>query len=288
MFSVLALSSLTLLARDARADVDIPTECGTRAAFDAELRKRLGRDAPVESVHVSIDPGPERYHLRVEIGAELRELDDASCPELFRAAIVVAVAMLMRDRTLPPSEPTAAPAPARRATPGLRPRITLSAGIGATVGTLPGPTATLELESQALWRHWGAALGARYVLPSEKLDDQQRGATLQALGAHAAAIFRPARAWQARLGFAAQRLSGHGRGSLKTQSASIWTAGPTLGLGYVPYEQGAFWLGLGAEGQLNAVRGSFQILNYNQEDDRDVHRVPWLSGAAFVRLGLVW
>jgi hypothetical protein len=227
--------------------------------------------------------------LRVEIGAELRELDDESCSELFRAAVVVAVAMLLHDRTPPEAAPAPAPAETTTSTtPGSRPRFTLSAGGGVNVGTLPHPTPTFELESQALWRSWGAALGVRYLLPSDKLDQAQRGATLQAFGAHAAGIFRPSRSWQARLGVAAQRLSGDGRGSLKTQSASVWAAGPTLGLGFVPYERGALWLGLGAEGQLNALRGDFQILNYNQQDDRVVHEVSWLSGSAFVRLGFIW
>jgi hypothetical protein len=289
-FSALALSWLSLLATPARAGHgDIPPECGSRESFDVELRKRLGESAPVESVHVSINRGPSRFHLRVEIGAELRELDDESCSELFRAAVVVAVAMLLHDRTSPSAPPAPAPPePFTAAPPHPRPRWSLSAGGGVNVGTLPHPTPTLELESQASWRSWGVALGVRYLMPSEKLDAEQRGAKLQAFGAHAAGIFRPSPAWQARLGFALQRVTGEGKGSLKTQTATIWTAGPTLGLGFVPYEQGALWLGLGAEGQLNALRGDFQILNYNQLDDRVVHDVPWLSASAFVRLGLVW
>lgn len=289
--SALALSCLSLVAPDARAadNDDIPTECGSRKRFDDELRQRLGEAAPVESVHVSIRRGPSRFHLRVEIGAETRELDDESCSELFRAAIVVAVAMLLHDRTPPEAAPAPAAAEPPPTTPRSRPRFTLSAGGGVNVGTLPHPTPTFELESQALWRDWGAALGLRYLLPSDELDAEQRGATLQAFGAHAAGIFRPSRGWQARVGFAIQRLIGDGQGSLKkTQSASVWAAGPSLGLGFVPYEQGALWLGLGAEGQLNALRGDFQILNYNQQDDHVVHEVPWLSGSAFVRLGLGW
>jgi hypothetical protein len=241
-------------------------------------------------VHVSIAPRASGHHLRVQIGAELRELNDESCSELFRAAVVVAVAMLMRDRTPPAAvpEPEKTAPPAAAATPSARPRFTLGAGAGANIGTLPKPTPVLELEGQALWRQWGLALGGRYLLPSEELVDDARGATLQAFGGHAAVIFRPARAWQARLGFAAQRLLGKGQGGQRPQSDEIWVAGPTLGLGFVPYESGPLWLGLGAEGQLNALRGEFKILNYNRVDDLSVHSVPWLSGAAFVRLGLVW
>lgn len=289
--SVLALTWLMLIAPDVRAltENDIPPECGTRAAFDAELRERLGTDAPVDSVHVSIAPRAHGHHLRVEIGAELRELDDDSCSELFRAAVVVAVAMLMRDRTpLPPApEPQAAqPPPATRS--GARPRFTLGAGAGVNLGTLTKTTPAFELEAQALWREWGAALGARYLMRTKDFVDDVRGATLQAVGGHGALIFRPSPAWQARLGFAAQLLLGDGQGSAKPQSAKVWAAGPTLGLGFVPYESGSFWLGLGGEGQLNAVRGEFKILNYNRVFDRPVHSVPWLAGSAFVRLGLLW
>lgn len=289
--SALALTWLTLLAPEARAQDAgrIPPECGTRAAFDTELRERLGADAPVGSVRVSITPRAQGHHLRVEVGAELRELDDDSCSELFRAAVVVAIAMLMHDR----APPTAAAEPAKVEPPPAapsraRPRFTLSVGAGINVGTLPTVTPAFELESQALWPEWGVALGARYLMRSEALLDDESGATLQAFGGHAALIFRPAPAWQARLGFAAQYLLGQGQGSAETQDAKVWAAGPTLGLGFVPYEQGAVWLGLGAEGQLNAMRGEFKILNYNQGDDRVVHGVPWLSGSAFVRLGLVW
>jgi hypothetical protein len=290
--SVLALTWLTLITPEVRAQTanDIPPECGTRAAFDAELRERLGADAPVDSVHVSIAPRSRGHHLQVTIGAERRELDDDSCAELFRAAVVIAVAMLMHDRTAPQAPPSQAPPsppeqPARRPE---RPRFALGAGAGINVGTLPRATPSFELEAQVLWQRWGAAFGARYLLRAEKLVDDARGATVQAVGGHAALIFRPSRDWQARLGFAAQLLLGDGQGSAKPQSAQVWAAGPTLGLGFVPYEFGPAWLGLGAEGQLNAVRGEFKILNYNREVDHAVHSVPWLAGSGFVRFGLVW
>jgi hypothetical protein len=287
VLSALALCC-TLLAA-ARAGADIPPDCGTRASFDAELRKRLGEDVPVETVDVAIVPRGERFHLRVAIEGEVRELDDESCSELLRAAVVVAVAMLLHDEPAAETKPEVttdddAPKP----TGSARPRFTASAGGGVNVGTLPTPTPVIELEAQALWRYWGVALGARYLAPSKELDQNDRGAKLQGFDAHAAGIFRPSPAWQARLGFGAQRLSGEGEGSLAVQTATVWVAGPTLGLGFVPFEQGGLWLGLGAEGQLNAVRGDFRILNYNRGDDHVVHEVPWLSGSAFVRLGLLW
>jgi hypothetical protein len=280
---------LTFSVAPARAATsDIPLECGTRVAFDAELYKRLGPDAPVSSVRVSITQGPQRFHLRVQIGSEVRELDDFSCTELFRASIVVAVAMLMHEPP-PPAVPAAAP-PATQ--PREYPRFSVGAGTGVSVGTLPNPVLTLELESKALWQYIGVSASLRYLLPTQKLDAQQKGIELHAWGAGVSGIFRPSRLWEARLGFAAQRLSGEGAGDISAiKNDSIWTAGPTLGLAFIPIQRRWFWAGLGAEGQLNAVRGTFHILHYSQDvtgPPREIYPVPWLAGSAFVRLGLVW
>jgi hypothetical protein len=132
----------------------------------------------------------------------------------------------------------------------------------------------------------------RYLFPTTKLDQQQKGVELRALGAGVTGLFRPSRLWEARLGFAAQRLSGHGAGSItQSHDDTVWAAGPTLGLAFLPIQERAFWVGLGAEGQLNALRGNFQILHYSQDvtgPPYEIYPMPWLAGTAFVRLGLVW
>jgi hypothetical protein len=157
-----------------------------------------------------------------------------------------------------------------------------------SVGILPPPVFTVELETKALWRSFGVGLSARYLAPGEKLDAGGRGVRLQALGGGVTGIFRPSNSWEARLGLAAQRLFGEGlNASVPTfvsQEGAAWTAGPTLGLAYEPLTRPPFWLGLGAEGQLNLLRGHFEILNY----PGNIYDVPWLAGAAFVRWGLVW
>jgi hypothetical protein len=149
----------------------------------------------------------------------------------------------------------------------------------------------LELEGQTLWRMWGLALSARYLFAADKLEQTDQGATLDAWSAGVAGVLRPSRFWQARLGFAAQRLSGTGTRNASNQSASVWAAGPTLGLGWYPLQRGLLWAGVGAEGQLNAIRGRFEILNYSgmlSNEPYALYRVPWLAGSAFVRLGAVW
>lgn len=271
------------------AATDIPAECGTRAVFDSELSKRLGDDAPASSVHVSITQALDHYHLRVQIGTEVRELDDRSCTELFRASVVVAVAMLLHEpekaAAAPPPPPTSAPA-------SEYPRFTLGAGAGLALGTLPHPVLALELESKAYWQYLGVSVNLRYLAPTQKVDDQAKRVDLQALGAGVTGLFRPSRQWEARLGFAAQRVSGQGAGSIaQRHQDTVWLAGPTLGLAFIPIQERLFWAGLGAEGQLNAVRGSFQILHYSQDVTRppyEIYPAPWLAASAFVRLGLVW
>lgn len=273
------------------SEPDIPPECGTRADFDRELTRRLGQDTQTQGVNVSITQAASRYRLRVQIGNEVRELDDVSCTELFRASVVVAVAMLLHEPAKPEAAPP--PAPPRKPAP-LReyPRFSVGAGAGLSLGTLPHPVLSLELEGKAFWQYLGVSVNVRYLAKAEKRDAEDKSVELQAWGAGVAGVFRPSRQWEARLGFAAQRLSGRGGGSITQSHAdSVWAAGPILGLGFVPVQHGLFWAGLGAEGQLNAVRGSFKILHYSQDvtqPPREIYPVPWIAGAAFVRLGLVW
>lgn len=278
-------------AQAAESEPDIPPECGSRADFDRELVRRLGADAPTHSVELSITQAASRYRLRVQIADEVRELEDASCTELFRASVVVAVAMLLHEPAQ--SEAAPVPPPPRKPVPPREyPRFSVGAGAGVALGTLPHPVLALELEGKAYWQYLGVSANLRYFAPTEKRDARDKSVELQALGAGVAGIFRPSRHWEARLGFAAQRLSGRGGGSITQSHAdTVWAAGPTLGLGFVPVQHGSFWAGLGAEGQLNALRGSFQILHYSQdvtEPPREIYPVPWIAGAAFVRLGLVW
>ena len=285
-----AALGLSIASAQASPSPALPNECGTRTAFDSELHKRLGPDVKPSDVLVSITPVANHFHLRVQLDNELRELDDPSCTELFRASVVVAVAMLMHEP--PPKPATARRAPAKPSPPREYPRFSVGLGAGLNVGTLPHPVLALELESKAFWRYVGLSVSLRSLAPTQKSDAQQKRVELSALGAGVTGLFRPSRLWEARLGFAAQRLSGHGSGSItQSHDDSVWAAGPTLGLGFIPLQGRLVWAGLAAEGQLNAVRGRFEILHYSQnvtDPPHEIYPVPWLAGAAFVRLGLVW
>jgi hypothetical protein len=288
--SALGLAALSLVASRALANPDgpIPSQCGTRDTFDAQLRERLGPSARVEDVQVTIAPRGERFHLRVQIGADVRELEDEDCVELLRAAVVVALAVLMR------TEPAAAPPPPAVPPPAgpTYPRLTVAAAGGFTLGSLPKPVLALGLESKLMWQHFGVALDLRYLAPAEKRDENDKGVRLYGLGAGAAFFVRPAPRWDARLGFAAQRLTGVGTGRITVPQDDVsWTAGPTLGLGFTVFEARPFWLGLGAEGQLHVLRARFQIRNYSREisdQSKDIFVSPWLAASGFVRLGLLF
>ncbi len=288
--AALALAACGVSTARAVPSYDIPVECGSRQAFDAALRERLGDDAPTSSVQLSIVTAADRSHLRVQVGGEVRELDDPSCQELFRASVVVAVAMLLKDSPSPPP-PAALPPPPVSAVPGARPQLTVGAGAGLNVGTLPKPVLTLELEGKALWQDVGLSASLRYLLPAQQLDENAQGAALSGLGGGVSGIFRPSRPWEARLGFAAQRLSGRGMGTDRQYSAGVWAAGPTLGLNLTLLRTRGLWVAAGTEGQLNLLRGRFEILNYSRDltaPPHVVHRVPWVAGTAFVRAGLSW
>jgi hypothetical protein len=292
----LALVSTVLLTSPARAASPttpdtIPATCGSRSAFDTELGARLGPDAPIADVRVSIEPRAAGFHLRLALGAEHRELEDPSCTELFRAAIVIAVSLLLERR--PSTTPLPAPAyvSSPPPLPPPRPSFGVAFGTGLAAGTLPEPVLALELEGKALWRHAGVGVNLRYLLPAERRDETEQGVELTAWGAGVLALFRPSQAWEARVGFAGQRLSGRGVGVDRGYSDAVWAAGPTLGLAWTPLRRGRFRAGLGAEGQLNLVRGRFEILNHSGQltgETEVIYRVPALAADAFVRLGLVW
>jgi hypothetical protein len=283
------MAALGLCAGAARAGDEpaIPTECGTRHSFDEALRQRLGSDVALDQIQVSITREAARFHLRVKVGNELRELDDESCPELLRAAVVVVVAISMHEREARAPAPSAPPpAPASQSP---RPQLALSAGAGVNVGTLPKPVLALELAGKALWQRWGLELDLRYLAPADKLIDESHGVRVQALGVGLSGLWRPSPLWETRLGFAAQRLFGDGLGPATAgvqsrQPDATWAAGPTLGLGFVPALPEPFWAGAEVDGQLDLLRGRFEILNYKPE----VFAVRWLAGSAFVRLGVVW
>jgi len=298
-------------APPARAAISaqIPAECGSLSAFEAELEQRLGTVSAPEATRVTLTPEVSGYQLVVEVGSQRRELHDASCQELLRAAIVITLALLEPKaeaeaeppalaESASPSAPPSAASPASSAassesTPRTalgssassfaRPQVAFGAGGGVHVGTLPRATLLLEFDVQLQWRRFGGAAGFRYLLPTSTVDENGRGARIGAVGAYLAGVYEPWPRLQTRVGIAAYRFSATGLGTLEPRDGSGWELAPTLGASFTAFARPPFWAGVGVEGQLNLIRPSFEILKYNE-----VFHVPPLSGSALARAGVVF
>src|SRR6188768_769927 len=136
--------SLVALPAGAAISAQIPAECGSLSEFENELEQRLGDLATSDSAHVTLTPESSGYQLVVEAANQRRELHDANCQELLRAAVVITLALLepKREQVAPPAaapapEVPAPPAPAApKAERGSHPKFGLAAGGGLHVGTL--------------------------------------------------------------------------------------------------------------------------------------------------------
>ena len=289
--------SLATFPAHAAISVQVPPECGSQPDFARELEQRLGNVGTSEATRVTLTPEPDGYHLLVEAGSQSRELHDANCQELLRAAVVIALALLEPPRAAdadpapPPAPPEPAlspraPEPARKETNvprALHPRFALGAGAGVHLGTLPQPTLMLDVDAQLKWARFGVAAGLRYLLPNETRDEEGFGVRVGALGAHLAGLFEPWPRLQVRLGVAAYRLSGTGIGSTQTNDGSAWEVAPTVGAAFVPFERPPFWTCVGLEGQLNLIRPTFEILSHDE-----VFQVSNVSGSALAHAGVVF
>ena len=90
----------------------LPPGCGTAEEFEREVRQRLGRETALPTTSLEIVPEGSAFRLRMSVGAEQRELEDTDCRQLFRAAVVVAVAVtLSRSAEHPPREASRAATP---------------------------------------------------------------------------------------------------------------------------------------------------------------------------------
>jgi hypothetical protein len=258
--------SLMLLSASVRASAqttaEIPGECGSQQEFDREVRARLENQAAPLPTTLELEPEAGGYVLRMSLGGAQRELRERSCRELFRAAVVVAVAITLSEAkpkaasATPPLEGQkardVAPAPANH-----QPEAELGSGFfsavalggGVHAGITPNLVPLPELEVRIGYAHFGAALGARYFPSSLASDEAGRGVDVSAVGGELSALFLPTEAWETRLGVQIFRLSGTGVGSEAEQSDAAWSAGLLAGAGFYPLRQGRMWGGLGVSGE---------------------------------------
>lgn len=232
----------------------------------------------------------------MSVGDEERELYGEDCRELFRAAVVVAVAVAISD-----AEPGAKPAAREpRSRPASRERRSIGAGDssassltandstlrgfvelggGVTAGVVPGIVPSLALGAKLFAHRFGVALGARYVTEGSSRDRSGRGVEVSALAAELSALFQPLPVLETRVGLLALRSSGTGLGSPAAQTGEAWAVGWLVGVAVFPVQRGRFSAGAAAELEGHLIRSRFEILNY-----REVFQTPALGGSASLRL----
>jgi hypothetical protein len=284
--SLCVLLSLWADRAVAAPDVAIPPECGSAAGFESEVRARVGEqaDAVLRNTTVRIERDGAEFRLEMQVGREVRAFRDASCAELFRAAVVVAVSLAegpAADRA-PSPEPSAAPQSAPAKAPNARdaanadperssaragrsqPRFGIGAGVGTNFGLLPHASFAAELVGSAFWKPWGVAVRGRYFAPASTVDDAGRGVEVQAAGAELAASWLGWRVLEVRAGGNVRAAFGSGKGSPATSADTAWSAGPIAGIAATPFLWGDTWVGLGADVALNLARPRFEILQYGE------------------------
>ncbi|HEY8944982.1 MAG TPA: hypothetical protein VIM73_12005 [Polyangiaceae bacterium] len=293
--AVLLLATL-LTPRDGAAAplVEAPATCGSSAEFEHELAVRLapGVETPPTQVHIeAIESG---YRLRMRVAGEERELVDPSCRELFRAAVVIAVAQSKQraSNRAAPGKGERAPlvvGATGQAPPGAaddetsspsRWHLRAAAGSGVSLGLTPRPVLGLDVEANARTSGLGVAVVGRWLAESSERDRRDRGVDVWAVGGELLGLFQPVPLLQLRAGLAAYALRGNGVGSAADASGWAWAAGPAAGFLLTPALPGQIWAGVGGTAQLNVIRATFQIDNYGE-----VYAVPRVSGVLFLRLG---
>jgi hypothetical protein len=290
--AILLASALAAKTVRAETDVNVPEHCGSPAEFTREVTARLAAGVEIPATVVRIAPQSESYRLEMRVGEEQRELLDADCRELFRAAIVIVVARSAnrtgasapRAEERAPGEPEAAPR--TEASPSSHPSFArrwharIGAGGGVSLGLLPKPVLMLDLEAQALGSELGVTATVRYLAEGETSDELDRGVSVTGFGGQLALSYQPVPMLQARAGVGGYRLTGVGLGSPSRVNDTAWSGGATAGLMLTPPLSELVWAGAGAEAQLNLVRARFEISNYGE-----VFRVPLFSACIFLRLG---
>ncbi len=291
---MLPLLLLTQRARATQApgQVELPPGCGSAEEFRVEVDHRLGPGFRLPLRLLRIAPeGTGGFRLDLQVGEESRQLRDADCRELFRAAVVVAVTTTLSttsdapvpstaDASIRSASATAAPpqpvpsvpagSPSNEGPQGVPantqaiPSVAVTLGAGIQAGLQPEPAVSLELEGRALWRRFGVAIAGRDLLSNSMRRGDGRGVALHGLGAHLTGLYRLSPRWEMRLGAAGYRLSGSGLGTAADRTAGAWALGPSAGVAVALLPAGPVLMMVGGDAHWNVIRPSFEILNYGE------------------------
>jgi hypothetical protein len=270
-------------------EAELPPGCGSAAEFQREVDRRVRQGVKVPATVLRIAPGLAGYRLEMRVGGEHRQLEDRDCAALFRAAVVVTVAITLSEnaertpreavRPEPQPAPEPPPAPPTSRPSGSGPELALGLGAGIEFGLEPQAAPAIDVLGKARWRRFGVALGARYLAARETQDESGRGVRIQALALRASALYRPARALELGLGLGASDLFGAGIGPGRRDD-SAWAYGPFAWVGVLPLETRWFWLELSGELHWNMQRPKFEILQYGE-----IFSSSPLSGGIFLHGG---
>lgn len=233
------------------------------------------------------------YALRMNVNGEARELHDLECRELFRAAVVVTVALTLshgpprpRARNVKPvaGEPVSEQHSARLTErDDLAPRnvdVRVAAAAGLDSGLLPGAAIGLEVFGAASFRERiGASLAARYLARRSQQDAAGRGLVVDAFGGQALGRYRLNSRWEAGLGAALYRLDAEGLGPGRRPDHA-WAFGPAAEISFEPLQIPVWWLGISAEARWNLLRPTFEFRNYGP-----IFTASRFDFSLFLRLG---
>jgi hypothetical protein len=275
--------------------------CGSREEFESEVMQRLGGGLAMPKVALEIAEESAGYALRMNVNGEARELHDLECRELFRAAVVVTVALTLSHG--PPRQPVRNVKPvARKPAPEQRParlsqrdsmtppaadsaaprdvEVRVAAAAGVDSGLLPGAAIGLELFGAASWHgRIGASLAARYLARRSQQDQAGRGLVVDAFGGQALARYRLNSRWEAGLGAGLFRLDADGLGPGRRPDHA-WAAGPAAEISFEPLRIPGWWLGVSAEARWNLLRPTFEFRNYGP-----IFTASRFDFSLFLRLG---
>lgn len=279
----------------AQTEVSVPAGCGTAEQFRARIHERLGSESEslLAQTRLRITVEANDYQLWVQVLDKSRTLHDSDCKDLFRAAVVVTLALWNAPVEATPDQPNALaaePKPITQQEPRVAP--SKDSPSGAIIPTSATATRTDPTHSDWSWKgswggqfgvsrgllpRWAIALGAngavehgplglaadvRYLPPTDERDALDKGVRVQAYGASLAARFRPIHRVGVELGGFAYRVKGEGLGTRADRTAFVVAAGPQLGLWVTALELRGFDLRLGLEAQFALLRPQFEVIEY--------------------------
>lgn len=281
----------------AQVEFAVPPECGDRTLFATEIQKRLGAEkaaALLDVLELRISAKSSGYSLVMRIAKETRQLEDPNCSDLFRAAVVVAVALWEEPQvttTAPVSTPAAMPASPAPALPSISessvvqaqsapPTWILAGEIGGNWGLRPKLGPVFGLRGALDVSGYGAIVTLRLLPPNASRDANQRGVEVFGLGGGVGGYVTLYQVLRLELGVSVYYLSGLGLGSRTVSGADLTSIGPHIGLRVTPWTSGGAYVALGAEGHVELLPLRFQILEYGE-----VFRIPWCTVTGVLEVG---